>query len=396
MADKRVIVFTGGGTGGHIYPGLAVIEELKKNFSGRIVWLGSKKETDRRVVEAAGIEYMAVPAGKLRRSFSFQNAADAFRVLAGFFASRALLKKLAPSLVFSKGGYVSVPPCRAAASLGIPVFTHESDYSPGLATRLNARGAERILLSYAQTAALLAPELRAKTLVLGNPVRAAIGRGDPALGRSLLGADRGGEAGLPILLFLGGSQGARQVNDLVHALLPSLLARAVVVHQRGEAEAQEGGGGKGSAGGGDGKGSAGGADGLPASTPFAERYHPYPYIRDELPHILAAADLVIGRSGAGTVWEAGALGKPMVLIPLAGSGTRGDQVDNARLFEKAGAAIVLVGAEATPAALEAAIAGFLDDEGRRRAAGMAAKNIAGGEAATAAATLILERIGGKA
>ncbi len=367
MVDSRVVVFTGGGSGGHIYPGLAVIESLRKGFAGRIVWIGSKKESDRTAVEAAGIEYLAIPAGKLRRSFSPENALDAFRVIGGYFAARGFLKRLRPILLFSKGGYVSVPPCRAAASLGIPVFTHESDYSPGLATRLNAKRAERILVSYDETRSRFGPELHGRVVTIGNPVRSAIRQGDPGRGREILGA----EAGVPIVLFIGGSQGARQVNELARCVLPSLRARAIVVHQTGD-EGSEG------------------TKGLPDG-----RYFPYPYIREELPHIMAAADLVVGRSGAGMVWEAGALGKPMVLIPLSGPGTRGDQVDNARLFERSGAATVLVGESATPDSLSKAINWYLDDPARAKASGEAARVIAGRDAATAAAALILERIGGK-
>lgn len=372
MSEDSVIVFTGGGTGGHIYPGLAVIEALRKDFQGRIVWIGSKKDSDRRTVEAAGVEYLAIPSGKLRRSFSLENIADAFRVLAGYAAARRTLKRLKPLLVFSKGGYVSVPPCRAAASLGIPVFTHESDLSAGLATRLNARRAERILVSYEETLARLPPGLEAKAVVVGNPIRAAIRSGDAARGRALLGA----EAGIPVVLFIGGSQGARQVNELAEAVLPELCKKALVVHQTGEG--------------------AVGAEGSILSSVLPEgRYHRYAYIREELPHILAAADLVVGRAGAGTIWEAGALGKPMVLIPLAGSGTRGDQVDNARLFEAAGAAKVLLGDNASPAPLLEAINSYLDDAEAREAAGRAAEKIAGMDAAVLAAKLILDRIRGK-
>jgi UDP-N-acetylglucosamine--N-acetylmuramyl-(pentapeptide) pyrophosphoryl-undecaprenol N-acetylglucosamine transferase len=368
MSDGRVVAFTGGGTGGHIYPGLAIIESLKRDFHGRIVWIGSPKDSDRRAVEAAGIEYFAVPAGKLRRSFSLQNLADAFRVLAGFVASRRILKRLRPVLLFSKGGYVSVPPCRAAASLGIPVFTHESDLSAGLATRLNAKVAERILVSYEETKASLGPAFAAKTEVTGNPIRSAIRRGDASKGRAFLGVPQG----LPVVFFIGGSQGARQVNDLVLAILPELTKRAFVAHQTGEAgiaEALAAAGGQG-------------------------RYRPMAYIRDEMADIIAAADLVVGRSGAGGLWEAAALAKPMVLVPLAGSGTRGDQVDNARLFEAAGAARVLVGEEARPDALLVAILAYLDDGAGRKAAGEAARRLAGRDGAAEAARLMLERIGG--
>jgi len=362
------LAFTGGGTGGHIYPGLAVIAELRsRGFAGRVAWIGSEKASDRSVVEAAGVEYVAIPSGKLRRNLSLENAADAFRVLAGYAASLRALKALRPSLLFSKGGYVSVPPCAAAARLGIPYFTHESDLSPGLATRLNARRAERILVSYEETRALLPEPLRARVVVAGNPVRPSIRRGSADEGRRIVGAPEG----LPVVLFLGGSQGARQVNELALAALPGLAGQAYIVHQTGEA-----------------------AGALTPDEPG--RYKSYAYIRDEMPHILAAADLVVGRAGAGTLWECAALGKPMVLVPLCGSGTRGDQVDNARLFESKGAAVALVGADATAERLLEEIRGFLEDDCRLAAAGDSARLLAGTDAAGNVAELIMDRLGGTA
>ena len=143
---RVTIAFTGGGTGGHIYPGLAVIEQVKTRLAGqdhRIFWIGSNTGMDRSIVEGAGVEFFGIPAGKLRRYFSLKTVPDAFRVGAGYCAVRSVLKKQGADILFSKGGFVSVPPCAAAASLGIPVFTHESDFSPGLATRLNLRFVRR-------------------------------------------------------------------------------------------------------------------------------------------------------------------------------------------------------------------------------------------------------------
>lgn len=328
------IAFTGGGTGGHIYPGLAVIQALRaRGFSGRVVWIGSKKELDRSIVEREGVEYFAIPSGKLRRSVSLQNLADAFRVIAGYFAARRLLADLKPALLFSKGGYVSVPPCRAAASLGIPYFTHESDTSPGLATRLNAGSAAKVLVSWPRTAAMLPEALRDKAAAVGNPVRPSLFSGDAAKGRALVGAPEG----LPIVFFVGGSQGSRQVNDLVAAIRPALAGKAFVVHQTG-AELFD----------------------AAANAAVPGVYKALPYIGAEMSDILAAASIVAGRAGAGTVWESAALGKPMVLIPLAGSGTRGDQVENAEMAAQAGAAVCLAGEKATPEATLSALLGYLD------------------------------------
>ncbi|MBU1081523.1 MAG: UDP-N-acetylglucosamine--N-acetylmuramyl-(pentapeptide) pyrophosphoryl-undecaprenol N-acetylglucosamine transferase, partial [Spirochaetes bacterium] len=263
----RCVAFTGGGTGGHVYPGLAVVERLRERWDGRIVWIGSGKEVERTAVEAAGVEFFSVPSGKLRRSLSARNLTDAFRVVAGYFAARRLLKRLSPAILFSKGGYVSVPPCMAAASLGIPVFTHESDLSPGLATRLNAGRAERILVSWERTLGYLPEAQRPRAAVTGNPVRAAIGKGDAAAGRAWLGFGDD----LPIVLVLGGSQGARQVNELVEAALPALRGLARVAHQAGPGNAP--------------------------CRPADPDYKGFEYVSAEMPDLLAAADVIVGRAG---------------------------------------------------------------------------------------------------
>jgi UDP-N-acetylglucosamine--N-acetylmuramyl-(pentapeptide) pyrophosphoryl-undecaprenol N-acetylglucosamine transferase len=348
------IAFTGGGTGGHIYPGLAIIEGLKEKLAGqeyRLLWIGSNAGMDRSIVEGAGLEFFGIPAGKLRRYLSLKTIPDIFKVAAGFFASRRILKGQGVSLLFSKGGFVSVPPCAAAASLGIPVFTHESDFSPGLATRLNLRFVRktkgRVFIAYADTAKYLAKSRLAKeqVIVSGNPVRSAFRSADPVKGRAFLGLGKDEKA----LLVLGGSQGARELNTLVRGAISDLRRHYTVVHQYGPAQDWD--------------------------LPKAQGYIPLPYIKEEMPHVLAAAELVLGRSGAGTVWESAALGKPMVLIPLCGSGTRGDQVENARFFERQGAALVLLGDEAQPKNLSVLINVLAEDPLRREAMAAAANRI---------------------
>ena len=318
------IAFAGGGTGGHIYPGLAVIANLKKIFPCRVFWIGANTGMDRAIVEEAGLEFYGIPAGKLRRYLSPRNIADIFRVLAGFFAARKILGREKPALLFSKGGFVSVPPCAAASTLRIPVFTHESDFSPGLATRINLRFAEKIFTAFRETAGLLPPAVRGRAVYAGNPIRPEFRNADAKSGRAFLGIE-----GEPMLLVLGASLGALQINCLVRECLPRLTEHFVVVHQTGPNTAWD----------------------IPASG----RYKPYSFIRAEMPHVIAAAALVLCRSGAGTIWECASLGKPMILIPLAGSGTRGDQVENARYLEEKGAALVLSGdvkAEDVAAAVE--------------------------------------------
>jgi UDP-N-acetylglucosamine--N-acetylmuramyl-(pentapeptide) pyrophosphoryl-undecaprenol N-acetylglucosamine transferase len=304
------IALTGGGTGGHIYPGIAVTEALKGRIQAEFFWIGSQTGMDRSIVEGAGIPFRGIPAGKLRRYVSPRNLVDFFKVLAGFLKARSILKKERPCLLFSKGGFVSVPPCAAARSLGIPVYTHESDLSPGLATRINARFARRIFTAYKETGRFFSRAYQDKIITSGNPVRREFFYADRERGRRFLGLEGPG----PVLLVLGGSQGAREINERIRTWLPELVGVFTVVHQTGKDW---------------------------EAPPPGARYKPYAYINREMPCALAASDLVLGRSGAGTLWECAVLGKPMALIPLRGRGTRGDQVENAELFKKAGAALVL-------------------------------------------------------
>lgn len=321
MNDSPCIAFTGGGTGGHIYPGLAVAVQLKSiNTMVRIIWIGSGNNMDRSIVEEAGIEFFGINSGKLRRYFSIKNFFDVFKIAAGFFNARAVLKKQKPQLLFSKGGFVSVPPVIAAASLAIPVWTHESDFSPGLATRINAKFAKKIFTAYEKTAQYFNEANRKKIILAGNPVRPVFYNADAAKGREFIASISkdfiAPNANKNILLVLGGSQGAKEINDLITKALPCLTKSFFVVHQTGAQDA-----------------------GAPSS---CENYLAIPFIKQEMPHVLAAASLVAGRSGAGTVWECAAVSRPMVLVPLSGSGTRGDQVENARYFEEKGAAITLI------------------------------------------------------
>jgi UDP-N-acetylglucosamine--N-acetylmuramyl-(pentapeptide) pyrophosphoryl-undecaprenol N-acetylglucosamine transferase len=336
------IVFTGGGTGGHIYPGLAVVDELKKITDADIVWIGSSAGIDRSIVENHGLPFFGIPSGKLRRYFSLRNFIDIFKIVAGFFSAFALLLKLRPSVVFSKGGFVSVPPCLAARVLGIPVITHECDFSPGLATKINSRFATRILVSYEKTADFFSGKIRSRVSVTGNPVRGAFYAASAERGRAFLGCGND----VPVVMVQGGSLGARQVNDLIAGCLGELCARCVVVHQTGEQNVDQ--------------------VIRPGDSAVAGRYKPYPFIRAEMPDVVAAADIVIARSGANTVWECAAAGKPMVLVPLEKGSSRGDQVENARFFVSRGAAVMLTGPDATPEKLVAAVFSILDSERLKR------------------------------
>jgi len=344
------IAFTGGGSGGHLYPGLAIVSRLKNLLPCRIFWIGSNAGMDRAVIENAGIEFYGVPSGKLRRHFSLRNVSDAFRVGAGFLSARKILKRERPVLLFSKGGFVSVPPCAAAASLKIPVFTHESDYSPGLATRINTRFAERIFIPYRETAAFFSEKNRGKIMVSGNPIRTEFDGADPEKGRAFLGLN-GSER---VLLVLGGSQGSREINELIRPALPELTKFYTVVHQTGESHLESV------------------SEGV-SEFVNAGKYKPFAYFKDEIPHVIATAELILCRCGANTLFECKYLNKPMVLIPFRGSGTRGDQVENARIFQEAGAAIIFSNdsSPSSPEALSHLIASLASDPEKRNAMGEA-------------------------
>lgn len=348
---RNTIVFAGGGTGGHIYPGLAVADEIraiasKNNQEIKIVWLGNSGGMDKNLVENSGSvdEFIGIPSGKLRRYFSFKNFSDLFKIFAGLVKSFFTLLKLKPAVLFSKGGFVSVPPCVAAKFLRIPVFTHECDFTPGLATRLNSKFATKILVSYDETKAFLPSDKREKAVVTGNPVRPVFYNTNPEEGKNFLFSERSDyNPEKPILLVLGGSLGAHQINELVVQNLDWLCERFNVVHQCGAKD----------------------ADSMPKNH---DGYFLHPFIYKEMCDVISCANIVLSRAGANSIWECSVLGKPMVLIPLCGSGTRGDQVDNAHFFEEKGAAIVLLGEYAEESYLKSALERMLDPEFRENAA----------------------------
>jgi UDP-N-acetylglucosamine--N-acetylmuramyl-(pentapeptide) pyrophosphoryl-undecaprenol N-acetylglucosamine transferase len=349
--DIQTVAFAGGGTGGHIYPGLAVADELREKIERdgkkiRICWIGCSSGMDRTIVEkcinSRGVksadEFFGIPAGKLRRYLSFRNFIDLFKIIGGFFVSSAVLVKIRPAVLFSKGGFVSVPPCAAAKLLHIPVYTHECDFTPGLATRLNSGSAKHILLSYKETELYMKVVYRSKVLVTGNPVRPVFYEASAVRGMKFLGIEQKQK---PVLLVLGGSSGARQINELVKDNLDWLCARYTVVHQTGIQKEE-------------------------TTLEMHTDYRPYQFIYTEMPDVIAAADVVLSRAGANSIWECAVLAKPLVLVPLCGSGTRGDQEDNAKYFENHGAAVVLSRDNATSEKLMQVLENLRSEEMRLR------------------------------
>ena len=366
--EVPLAVFTGGGTAGHIIPGLAVIHELQTR-GWRAAWIGSRRPAERTLVRAAQVPFYAIPAGKLRRYYSLRNVADVAAVLAGCLHALLLLARLRPRVLFAKGSYVSVPPVVAARLLGIPVITHESDTTPALATRINASMAHTVLVAFAATRGLLPSRLRRRVRVTGNPLRTGLEQGDAARGRACMGVP----AGVPLLFVTGGSSGARALNELVYGALPELTRHWFVVHQTGAAWRAP----------------------LPAGTPpVAGRYRALPFVNEGFADLLAAADVVVSRAGANTLGELAATATPAVLVPLPRTQSRGEQLANAELFAARGAALVLAEERAAPAALTAALQELRCDASRRRRMARNMARLATRDAARRIAGIVAAGAGG--
>lgn len=381
MSKKKIVIaFAGGGTGGHIYPGIAIADELKK-FSNEstgieIHWIGNSKGMDSAIIEKNLLSlggsiscFHGIPCGKLRRYFSLKNFTDFFKIFAGFIKSFFILKKIKPDFLFSKGGFVSVPPCAAAVLLKIPYFTHECDFTPGLATRINSKKASKILISYEETKKYFKDFQKEKCIATGNPVRPAFYNDSSEAGKKFLGIDNGCKKN--ILLILGGSLGANQINNLVIECLDELKKDFIVVHQTGKKFAQEN-------------------HDIMASGD--DNYKPYEFIFNEMVSVIQSADIIISRAGANSLWECAVCSKPMILIPLCGAGTRGDQVDNAEYFANKGAAIALTGKDATKENLLDALSEMKNSETRNKFAESCKSICKEKKPSEVIANLILEQI----
>jgi UDP-N-acetylglucosamine--N-acetylmuramyl-(pentapeptide) pyrophosphoryl-undecaprenol N-acetylglucosamine transferase len=372
-SSRKIIAFAGGGSGGHVFPAFGVIDALEPAVRReyRMVWIGSRRGVERDIVARRGLEYRAISTGKLRRYLSLKNILDAFRFVFGIAESLVLLARLKPALLFSKGGFVSVPPVIAAGLLGIPVIAHESDYDPGLATRINLRYTRILCIPFEESRQFYAGSA-ARIEVTGNPVRQDILAGDARAGRKLAGFHRGAAAGLPLLLVQGGSLGARQINEMVAAEINVLLGSMCIIHQTGDENWN--------------------LDDV-INPQLAGRYFHRPFFADEYPDVLAAAELVLSRAGAGSVWELGITGKPAVFVPLT-AGARGDQLRNAEFASRNGAALVHRGGDPSGAGSAAALLLPLAAEpAERRRMGAAWKSIIHNAGASRIAALVAQALG---
>lgn len=310
---KRIIL-TGGGTAGHVTPNIALLPRLKE-LQYDIHYIGSYNGIEKELIEKQQIPYHGISSGKLRRYFSMQNFTDPFRVLKGFSEANKLIKELRPDVIFSKGGFVSVPVVMAGKRNHVPVIIHESDMTPGLANKISIPSAHKVCCNFPETLQALPA---GKAVLTGSPIRQELLTGDPEKARQFCGftSDK------PVIMVVGGSLGAAAVNDAIRKLLPELLKDFQIIHLCGKGK-------------------------LDPSKINWDGYVQFEYIQDELKDLFALTDIVVSRAGANAICELLALRKPNLLIPLSASASRGDQILNARSFEKQGFSKVLEEEELT-------------------------------------------------
>jgi UDP-N-acetylglucosamine--N-acetylmuramyl-(pentapeptide) pyrophosphoryl-undecaprenol N-acetylglucosamine transferase len=384
LIDRRSpvrLIVSGGGSGGHTFPAVTVVRAARAALGGHGLelqpfWVGSEGGIEEGIAADEGVPFTAIPTGKLRRArnplamLSAANIRDAGKVPAGVTEAISVVRGIRPDAVLCTGGYVSVPVGLAARICHRPLLVHEQTVRVGLANRITMRGATRIALSAEPSMDLLPERLRGRAVVTGNPLRPGLGDGDAGAAPGRLGW-AGWTPSLPTVYVTGGSLGARQVNELVGAILPDLLRHANVFHQAGSRLVDS---------------ALALAETLPAD--LRHRYMVRGFIGHELADLLALADVVVSRSGGGTISELTALGKPAVFIPLIPTGGN-EQVRNAQHLADRGAARVLIGEDATPARLAQELTAVLFDPARRADMSARARSMGRPDAAAALTSEVL-------
>ena len=310
----KLIILTGGGTAGHVTPNIALIPKLKEEGYD-IHYIGSYNGMEKKLIEDMRIPYHGISSGKLRRYFDVKNFSDPFRVIKGYGEASRLMKSLKPDVVFSKGGFVSVPVVMAAKNHRIPAIIHESDMTPGLANKLCIPSATKICCNFPEAMEHLP---KGKAVLTGTPIRQELFNGNPLDAIQFTGL----QANKPTILVIGGSTGSVKVNEAVRECLDELLKTYQVIHLCGKGK-------------------------LDIAYEHRDGYVQYEYIKKELSSLLALADIVISRAGANAICELQALAKPNLLIPLGANASRGDQILNAESFKKQGFSYVLPEEELT-------------------------------------------------
>lgn len=324
---KRIIL-TGGGTAGHVTPNIALLPRLKE-LHYDIHYIGSYQGIEKELIEQFGIPYHGISSGKLRRYFSLKNFTDPFRIIKGLAEADKLIKTLQPDVIFSKGGFVSVPVVMAGKRRHVPTIIHESDMTPGLANKLSIPSATKVCCNFPETLEHLPKD---KAVLTGSPIRQELLSGNKIAALDFCGLT----ADKPVILIIGGSLGSVAVNQAVRAILPELLKDFQVIHLCGKGKVDE-------------------------SLKNLHGYVQFEYIQNELKDIFALTDLIISRAGANAICEIAALRKPNLLIPLSANASRGDQILNARSFERQGFSIVMEEEELTNEKLLSSIRDLYDN-----------------------------------
>ncbi len=306
--NKKKIVLTGGGTAGHVTPNIALFPGLRERGYD-ISYIGSYDGIEKKLIEEFNVPYYGVSTGKLRRYLTIENLKEPYRILKGCQEAKKILAGIKPDVIFSKGGFVSVPVLRAAKTLKIPAIIHESDMTPGLANRLSIPWADKVCYNFPETADHLPKD---KGVLTGTPLRKELLTGDKITALNFTGLS----ANKPVIMVIGGSLGSAAINQAVRNILPELLKDFQVVHLCGKGKLDE-------------------------SLMNTPGYVQYEYIKKELADLFALSSLVISRAGANAICELLALKKPNILIPLPKAQSRGDQILNAASFEKQGFSAVL-------------------------------------------------------
>lgn len=306
---KASIIFTGGGSAGHVTPNIALIEYFH-NMGWQIYYIGSAKGVERRIIESLGIPYYTIKTGKLRRYFSFRTFIEPLNIFIGIVQVYFLLRKFQSQLVFSKGGFVAFPVVVGAWLRNIPVIAHESDFSPGLANKLCYPFVNKLCVNFAETKTHF--KKNKKVLFTGTPIRKELFNGNKSKGLALCGFTEL----KPVLLIIGGSLGSQNLNICVRNSLEMLSKNYQIIHLCGKGK-------------------------IDAKLLDKIGYCQLEYANEELPHFFAASDVVISRAGANSVFEILALAKPHILIPLSKQYSRGDQIQNAKYFKEMGVSVVI-------------------------------------------------------
>ncbi len=353
------VLVSGGGSGGHIYPALAIATQLREEYQAEILFLGSDDGLETEIVPAAGFRLATIKAGKLRRYVSWQTITGVMRVPLGMIQAINIVGKFRPGVVFTSGGYVAVPAGLAARFNRVPLLMHQQDVPPNLSNRLVAPLATRISVAFADSLAYFPAR---KTLQLGNPIRQAmldIRQKPPQEARQTLGF----EEHKPLLLVTGGSQGARHLNQVVSEALPDLLAHCQVLQISGKELYNE---------------TRELSNSVLADLDEAlrRRYRLVAYLNEEMPLALQAADLVLCRSGASTLSELAILGKPSILVPLPPAIGSSPQEANAEMFKRKAAAEVIKDSDLKPQVLVEQVKRSLSSSTLLEAMAKAARSLA--------------------